>query len=370
MSTFCLDSRSAFDATLQRMITGYEYRDFLNLCCYAAETRTPAFVPAARVEHCRLSLRLTTAQWERRLTKWSRADIALIEWQPNGTNAGLLITYLLSEDEPAQGDSSARRGPAPSPARAPNADRQADWRARQKALRGQELAERGQELPETVTLSVTVLGETVTPAPSGRNAGSAPESVTSALRPSRAGQNNVQRYPSIDSPELESESTLNVAERNGVTPASVTPASSSRPVSPPGSPLSASARAWFVQQAIALARELRDIGSEARYFQLAEIADRNGLDSVITDALNATRRKMASRNPPDKPGAYFDTILIRKLRDHSVTVPTKADLAASPPEEVRRLIEESMASVTPLEAVYGDPGPPSVGDSAEESYIP
>lgn len=60
-----------------------------------------------------------------------------------------------------------------------------------------------------------------------------------------------------------------------------------------------------------------------------------------------------ARGELDKPGAYYQAAVLRKLGEHGVHVPTRAELEAEPASEVKRLIQESInatlpASYTPL----------------------
>ncbi|MGI8711377.1 MAG: hypothetical protein ACR2LA_10325 [Acidimicrobiales bacterium] len=93
----------------------------------------------------------------------------------------------------------------------------------------------------------------------------------------------------------------------------------------------------------ALVQELSDIGSEKRHRQLLDICERNGLDELPKQALLATRRRLAQEHEQgilEKPGAYYQKILIGLLEDHQVFVPP----AGSRDEQasVRRLALDSL----------------------------
>lgn len=93
----------------------------------------------------------------------------------------------------------------------------------------------------------------------------------------------------------------------------------------------------------ALVNELGDLGSEKRHRQLLDICERNGLDDLSKQALLATRRRLAQEQAQgvlEKPGAYYQKILIGLLEDHQVFVPP----AGSKDEqaEVKRLARASL----------------------------
>jgi hypothetical protein len=98
----------------------------------------------------------------------------------------------------------------------------------------------------------------------------------------------------------------------------------------------------FAQQAAALAAELQDLGSERRHCQLLEICDRNGLEDLAAQALKATRERMGKekrRGVIERPGAYYQSILVKSLEDHQVFVPRAGEDDA---DEVRRQARESL----------------------------
>lgn len=191
--------------------------------------------------------------------------------------------------------------------------------------------------------------------------------ASGALRPSRAGDDNVQRYGlDLNSKNLNTDSetlnVTNVGNAGPVTPQSVTPTSKAPPPN-------LRARS-LASQAVALSQELRDLGSESRHYQLVAICEEHNLPDLVTQALNETRRRMNNprRGQVEKPGAYYQSALLRKLAEHNVHVPTRAQLEAEPASEVQRLIQESLAaslppSYTPLDETYQD-----VSDFPESAY--
>ena len=198
----------------------------------------------------------------------------------------------------------------------------------------------------------------VTPGQNGAQK-SVQNDASEALRPSRVGDDNVQRYGlDLNSKTLNSNTdsetlnVTNVGNAGGVTPQTVTPPSSSQ--SAPAQNGSASkppnlrARS-LASQAVALVQELRDVGSESRHYQLLAICEENNLPNLATQALNETRRRIANprRGEVEKPGAYYQTALLRRLAEHNVHVPTRAELNAEPASEVKRLIQESLADAMP-----------------------
>ncbi len=91
-----------------------------------------------------------------------------------------------------------------------------------------------------------------------------------------------------------------------------------------------------------LVMELRDLGSERRHRQLLEICEEHGLDDLAREALYATRRRLASEAKQgvlEKPGAYYQRILIKKLEERQVFVPKAGE---DDPDEVRRLARQSL----------------------------
>lgn len=88
--------------------------------------------------------------------------------------------------------------------------------------------------------------------------------------------------------------------------------------------------------------ELQDLGSERRHRQLLEICEEHGLEDIPREALAATRRRLAQESkqgPLEKPGAYYQRILIKKLEEHQVFVPKSGEDDAM---EVRQLARQSL----------------------------
>lgn len=91
-----------------------------------------------------------------------------------------------------------------------------------------------------------------------------------------------------------------------------------------------------------LVAELQDFGSERRHHQLLDICQQRNLDDLPRQALAATRKRLASegaQGPLEKPGAYYQRILLGLLEDHQVFVPK---LGEGNPEEIRRLALQSL----------------------------
>ena len=96
-------------------------------------------------------------------------------------------------------------------------------------------------------------------------------------------------------------------------------------------------------QAEALAAELKDQGSARRHRQLLDICEKHGLSALPVMALKAVRRRQeasATGAPLDKPGAYYQRILIGLLEEHQVFVPKAGE---DDVEEVRRLAREKFS---------------------------
>lgn len=95
-------------------------------------------------------------------------------------------------------------------------------------------------------------------------------------------------------------------------------------------------------QAAHIAEELHDRGSERRHKQLVSICEQHGLTHLCAQALDATRRRLAregKRGVLEKPGAYYQSVLIKLLEGHQVFVPTAGE---DDVEEVRRLAKLSL----------------------------
>ncbi len=92
----------------------------------------------------------------------------------------------------------------------------------------------------------------------------------------------------------------------------------------------------------AIVEELRDWGSERRHRQLLSVCEQHGLSQLPGQALKATRQRLAREQKHgvlEKPGAYYQSVLIQLLEKHQIFVPTAGEDDA---EEVRRLARESL----------------------------
>ena len=92
----------------------------------------------------------------------------------------------------------------------------------------------------------------------------------------------------------------------------------------------------------AMVQELKDWGSERRHKQLLSICEQKGLLHLSRQALQATRQRLTRETKQgvlEKPGAYYQRILISLLEAHQVFVPTTGEDDA---EEVRRLARQSL----------------------------
>ncbi len=91
-----------------------------------------------------------------------------------------------------------------------------------------------------------------------------------------------------------------------------------------------------------LVAELHDWGSELRHKQLLSICDQHGLSHLSSQALHATRQRLSKehlRGILEKPGAYYQRILISLLESYQIFVPKADEEDAS---EVRRVVRESL----------------------------
>lgn len=98
----------------------------------------------------------------------------------------------------------------------------------------------------------------------------------------------------------------------------------------------------FEAEAAAIASELQDLGSERRHKQLLSMCEQHGLSELPGQALQATRRRLAKegrRGILEKPGAYYQSVLIKLLEGHQVFVPTAGE---DDTEEVRLLARQSL----------------------------
>ena len=91
-----------------------------------------------------------------------------------------------------------------------------------------------------------------------------------------------------------------------------------------------------------IVQELKDWGSERRHKQLLAICERHGLSHLPGQALQATRQRLARetrRGVLEKPGAYYQRVLVSLLEGHQVFVPTMGEEDA---DEVKRLARASL----------------------------
>ena len=91
--------------------------------------------------------------------------------------------------------------------------------------------------------------------------------------------------------------------------------------------------------------ELNDWGSERRHRQLFSVCEQHGLLHLPKQALGATRQRMAQETKLgvlEKPGAYYQKVLLKLLADHQVFTPTLAEKGEDDPENVRRLARQSL----------------------------
>lgn len=76
--------------------------------------------------------------------------------------------------------------------------------------------------------------------------------------------------------------------------------------------------------------------------QLLAVCDQNGLQDLPRQALQATRERMAKetrRGAVEKPGEYYQCVLLKLLEKHQIFVPTAGE---DDPEEVRRQARVSL----------------------------
>ncbi|MBV9849946.1 MAG: hypothetical protein JO250_09770, partial [Armatimonadetes bacterium] len=104
---------------------------------------------------------------------------------------------------------------------------------------------------------------------------------------------------------------------------------------PPRSPQPHSRQAqWLDKRAGELAAQLHDLGSQRRHRQLLSVCEQHGLWDLPAQALDATRRRLdaeGSHGPLEKPGAYYQRVLVALLNEHQVFVPTLAEQAEDDP---------------------------------------
>ena len=94
-----------------------------------------------------------------------------------------------------------------------------------------------------------------------------------------------------------------------------------------------------------IVEELRDWGSERRHQQLISVCEQHSLSHLPKQALGATRQRLAQETKLgvlEKPGAYYQKVLIKLLADHQVFIPTLAEKGEDDPEDVRQLARISL----------------------------
>jgi len=100
-----------------------------------------------------------------------------------------------------------------------------------------------------------------------------------------------------------------------------------------------------ISECARIVEELKDWGSERRHRQLLSVCEQYSLLHLPGQALKATRQRLAQENKLgvlEKPGAYYQGILLKLLAAHQVFVPTLAEKIENDPAEVRRLVRESL----------------------------
>lgn len=145
------------------------------------------------------------------------------------------------------------------------------------------------------------------------------------------------------------ESTLNVGEEASAFVSS----GENKPPLPEPSASRNSLEADIAASVEALTQELKDQGSERRHKQLLSVCEQHGLLHLSGQALQATRRRLAKEGKQgllEKPGAYYQRVLIKLLENHQVFVPTAGEDDA---EEVRRLAIASLGLEDPSLAGLG-----------------
>ena len=100
-----------------------------------------------------------------------------------------------------------------------------------------------------------------------------------------------------------------------------------------------------LRESAEIVEELKDWGSERRHRQLLSVCEQHRLLHLPKQALGATRQRLAQETKLgvlEKPGAYYQKILIKLLADHQVFVPTLAEKSEDDSESVRRLVRQSL----------------------------
>ena len=138
--------------------------------------------------------------------------------------------------------------------------------------------------------------------------------------------------------------TLNVGENeaNFVSPSDLGSGLDAHDGSGPGRPHRSGEPDWLERQTEALVAELRDWGSERRHRQMLSICEQHGLQNLPMHALQLTRQRLAKESKQgivEKPGAYYQRVLLALLEHQQVFVPTAGE---DDSEEVRRLARESL----------------------------
>lgn len=106
---------------------------------------------------------------------------------------------------------------------------------------------------------------------------------------------------------------------------------------------------WIEARARELVSHLQDEGSQRRHEQLVAICDRHNCLHLIDKAVDATRtrqRKAGKQGSLERPGAYYQSVLVRLLEDRNIHVPTLAERTAEP--QVADLVRMSLVNSTEI----------------------
>lgn len=95
--------RARYDRRLRRKMNGYEFRDFIFTCWFAAaECRDPAFIPTRKLADLAMDLGMTgkhgQAKFAQRLEKWSSIDLVQHE------KDGLQINFVIDQEDDEEED--------------------------------------------------------------------------------------------------------------------------------------------------------------------------------------------------------------------------------------------------------------------------